>query len=167
MREPDRQRISGAPPAPGDAMQDAARKAGWCPGDEPEHSSAPRPRRPFGLSLGRAPSLSALVRVPPCTPDSGLRESAPAQRATRREPSGGLAPSKEAREGRCWRSSDERASTARRPDGPVPSGAGGGLRIALLASLDRCPACLRSAVAPCSPGATRAASPYLWIGLCT
>ena len=164
MREPDRRRISGAPPAPGDAMQDAARKAGWRPGDEPEHSSAPRPRRPFGLPLGRASSLSALVRVPPCTPDSGLRESAPAQRATRREPSGGLAPGKKAREGRCWRSSDERADTARRPDGPVPSGAGGGHRMTVLASLERRPALLRSAVSSCEPGATRAASPYLWIG---
>ena len=73
----------------------------------------------------------------------------------------------EASEGRCWRSSDERAYTARRPDGPVPSGAGGGSRMAVLASLDRRPACLRSAVVPCEPGATRAASPYLWMGLCT
>ena len=42
--------------------------------------------------------------------------------------------------------SDERADNARRPDGPVPSGAGGGLRMTVLASLERRPALLRSAV---------------------
>jgi hypothetical protein len=71
---------------------------------------------------------------------------------------------KEASEGRCWRSSDERADAARRPAGPVPPGAGGGLRRASLASLDRPPACLRSAASPWSPGAARATSPYLRIG---
>ena len=60
--------------------------------------------------------------------------------------------------------SDKRADKARRPDGPVPSGAGGGSRMAVLSSLDRRPACLRSAVVPCEPGATRAALPDLRIG---
>ena len=56
-------RISGATPASGDAMLGAARKAGWRPGDEPEHSSAPRPRRPSGLARGRTPSLLVLLGV--------------------------------------------------------------------------------------------------------
>ena len=164
MREPGHRRISGAPPAPGVAMRDAARKTGWRPGDEPERSSAPRPRRPFGLSLGRASSLSALLGVLPGTARRAFANPSRPSRQRAERPPGGLVLGKEAREGRCWRSSDERADTARRPDGPVPSGAGGGRRMALLASLDRRPACLRSAVAPCSPGATRAASPYSRIG---
>ena len=63
--------------------------------------------------------------------------------------------------------SDERADNARRPDGPVPSGAGGGLRMTVLASLERRPALLRSAVLSCEPGATRAAPPHFEMGLCT
>ena len=60
--------------------------------------------------------------------------------------------------------SDERADKARRPANPVPPGAGGGLRMTALASLDRAPPCRRSAALSCSPGATRAAEPYLRIG---
>ena len=59
--------------------------------------------------------------------------------------------------------SDERADKARRPASPVPPGAGGGLRMAVLASLERQPAFLRSAALPCSPGAARAAIPYMRI----
>ena len=47
-------------------------------------------------------------------------------------------------DGRCG-ASVERADKARRADGPVPSGAGGGLRITALASLERAPPFLRSA----------------------
>jgi len=60
--------------------------------DETRHSHAPRPRRPSGLFLGRAPSLSALGHVPSSTPASGLREPAPAQGATRRGPLSGRNP---------------------------------------------------------------------------
>ena len=120
MKGPDHRGNSGAPPAPWDGAQDAVRKAGWGPGDEPQRSEPPRARRPSGLPLGRASSLSALVCVPSRTPASGLLESIPAQRATHREPLGGLAPGKEASEGRCWRPSDERADAARRADGPGP-----------------------------------------------
>ena len=42
---------------------------------------------------------------------------------------------KEASEGRCGTPSDERADTARRADGPVPPGAGGGFRRSALTSL--------------------------------
>ncbi len=52
--------------------------------------------------------------------------------------------------------SDERVDKARRPASPVPLGAGGGLRMAVLASLERAPPFLRSAALPCSPGAARA-----------
>ena len=44
---------------------------------------------------------------------------------------------KEASEGRCGTPSDERADTVRRADGPVPAGARGGRRIAVLPSLER------------------------------
>ena len=69
----------------------------------------------------------------------------------------------EASEGRCG-ASYERVDEARRADGPVPVGAGGGLRIAVLASLERRPAFRRSAALLCSPGATRATAPYFRIG---
>ena len=52
--------------------------------------------------------------------------------------------------------SDERADKARRPASPVPSGAGGGLRMTALASLERAPPFRRSAALSCSPGAARA-----------
>jgi hypothetical protein len=68
-----------------------------------------------------------------------------------------------AREGRCG-ASDERADKARHADGPVPPGAGGGLRMTVLAALERPPALRRSAALSCSPGASRAAEPYLRIG---
>ena len=71
---------------------------------------------------------------------------------------------KETSKGRCRRSSDKRDDAARRPGGPVPSGAGDSRRRALLASLDRHPACPQSAVVPCSRGTARATSSYLWIG---
>ena len=60
--------------------------------------------------------------------------------------------------------SDERADKARRSASPVPPGAGGGLRMTALASLERAPPCRRSAVLSCSPDATRATAPYLRIG---
>ena len=61
-------------------------------------------------------------------------------------------------------SSVKRADNARRADGPVPSGAGGSRRMAVLASLAGLPARRRSAALPCSGGATRAAAPYLRVG---
>ena len=59
--------------------------------------------------------------------------------------------------------SDERDDKARRPASPVPPGAGGGLRMTLLASLERAPPFLQSAALSCSPGAARATLPYLGI----
>jgi len=58
-------RISGATPASGDAMQGAARgqMPPQCIGDEPEHSSVPRSRRPSGLARGRTASLLVLLDV--------------------------------------------------------------------------------------------------------
>ena len=101
MKGSDRGKISGAPPAPGDAMQGAARKAGWRPADKPQHGSAPRARRPSGLPLGRASSLSALVCVPPARlprafanllrPSGQRAESLPVARAS----------GAKANEGRC------------------------------------------------------------------
>ena len=113
----------------------------------------------FGPEVFRLPEG---IDVQPTTPAQILKGLSANKTGSRRGPAG--MDGKEAREGQCWRSSDERADTARRPDGPVPSGAGGERRMALLASLERRPALRRSAVAPCSPGATRAASPYVRIG---
>ena len=69
--------------------------------NEPEHSGAPQPRRPFGLPLGRAPSMLALLPVLPGTGLSRRLESIAAQGATRREPSGGQTPGAKASDGRC------------------------------------------------------------------
>ena len=89
---------------------------------------------------------------------------------------------KEASEGRCG-ASCERADAARRAAGPkgkpsarqgfacvarercpVPLGAGGGLRITALTSLERHQAFRRSVALSCLPGATRAVAPYFRIG---
>ena len=137
MKGPGHRGNSGAPPAPWDGAQGAARKAWRHHSDEPERSEPPRARRPSGLPPGGASSFVGAPLRAVGTVSSRLRESAPARRATRREPPGGLAPGKEASEGRCWRPSDERADAARRADGPVPPGAGGSRRMALLASLGR------------------------------
>ena len=78
---------------------------------------------------------------------------------SRRRPAG--MDGKEASEGRCGTPSDERADTARRADGPVPPGAGGGRRIDGVALPRKAlrTALLRSGALRCSPGATRAAIP--------
>ena len=68
-----------------------------------------------------------------------------------------------ASEGRCG-ASYKRADKARRAAGPVPSGAGGGLRITALTSLERHQAFRRSVALSCLPGATRAVAPYFRIG---
>ncbi len=107
MKGSDRGRISGATPAPWDARQGAPRRT-MQEASATSRDAAVRPGRgvplstSWGLPLGRASSLSALGHVPSSTPASGLLEPAPAQGATRREPSPGQTPRCEARRGgRC------------------------------------------------------------------
>ena len=58
-------RISGAPPAPGDAPRGGARSRCGGISDEPQQSGAPQALRPEGLPLGRASSVLALLPMPP------------------------------------------------------------------------------------------------------
>jgi hypothetical protein len=102
-------RISGAPPAPGNAPRGAARRRCSDISDEPQQSGAPQALRPAGLPLGRAYSMLALRPMPPAW----------VCRAASNPPR-------------------PRGQRAERPWVPEPQ--------------------------PCSPGAARAALPYLRIG---
>jgi hypothetical protein len=92
----------------------------------------PRPRAHWHACLGPSRACSGPARNAP--------------RASRRS---GPWPGSESRAMRC--SSVKRADKARRPASPVPSGAGGSRRMAVLASLERPPAFLRSAVGVPAP----------------
>ncbi len=155
----DRLGISGATPAPWDGTRGAATTAGWLPCLEvatkrtAQAAASQRVAAPRGIFFVGARPRAIQARPPRAFanlhPRGGQRaESSQAVRT----------PGKEASDGRCG-ASDERADAARRADGPVPSGAGGGLRITALASLERPPAFRRSAALSCSPGASRAAAP--------
>jgi len=89
---PGLRRISGATPAPRDAPQGGARKAGWRPGDEPQHGGAPGPRRPGGLRQGRPSPLSPLVAVLPARPPRAFADIIRPCRQLAESPPGGQAP---------------------------------------------------------------------------
>jgi hypothetical protein len=86
-------RISSATPAPWDGPRGAATTTGWLPflgaatKRTAQAAASRRVARPAGHLLCRRSSA-----CPPRTPASHLRESAPAGRATRKEPSRGQTP---------------------------------------------------------------------------
>ncbi len=117
-------------PSPGQTPRCEARRGGRCGAivDEPQQSRWP----PIPCALGSIRGWNG----------AATEAGRDAWRGSERRPM------------RCHRMSE--TDKARRPASPVPSGAGGGLRMAVLASLERAPPFRRSAALPCSPGAARA-----------